>query len=926
MDSDSMSMDVDDQGETTAPADNTAKVVKYHSNIRCPNACFRQKHTGPWEGTDAEYCRVIKEGGAGITVPMSLCPNLAGTQELILHPMQPGEELYVMNPGQSQANHTLGARAAKFLAQHPGTGKRDISTKYWLDDSGKSLPAFPNEIKGEIFSDNITCYAKDKLDIIEFLKPAGIHFHAEKRDPERAASIVPCQEKKDSKGRAKYKISLAGLPIDGIEFIHYVKAEADAWHSGPEGLNFDKLQEFMHRESRFFNGSGAFLQLDNVSELQCRLTAMITAAAKLDWCDTDLTIDIPGTLHSDNMNVNVEAVGLKVEDHKCGHNMVRLKAIQVQLESGKTMVAHVKAYNKFAETLEQGAARNQDIACKCAYALCPSTNRLKDAFWNPAYYLNGITRFEVTFSAVPDAKGVRAMLPVKEMARFIEKHLFLLDGALVTCSFDDHLRRMESLVERSLIVYYPDQLKMKRDEYTRKKKPQNKGYNASVKKTLDKNSDAFLIRWYNGKTGKMNGIALHADFSGRSRSDSDCAFGKVAEVAAWCSSCGANPYLLVCVRGMNEDPFPSGPNARKPVRNLYFRKFELQRTVAGVPIDVEHPQPEALTYFAGKGMHGKGLPVRCAYTDFNRIGVDVSTHTNIRPAVLDKLIEPNYYTMGQLDIVILSPIITTKSQALNGSFSALTYNQGEDTATTSSEGRRQIAGIPVTTLKVDSMTDVPMPVSKWQEKGQQGRPRGNSECPKKLFIWLGSVHRDKYEVPALHARALVAEFRKDPYANIWVSYNPKDGFRWELKSAGDDQQVMRDNIKVGAISNLPVTQTLQTIRNAEFCPGKKGSETLSITMETGSKFYLPKSIREWLVAQYGRSNVIENVRGMRISHPLRRTVRVAGQANEEEALAIFAADDDTDVLYSNFQSLTGAKRPGHTAASVGPAMKKQRHV
>jgi hypothetical protein len=914
MDTGSMSMD----GETAESADSAsesesevestevdeAKVNKYHKNGKCPHAFFRRKFSGAWQGTDAEYNQVMTEGGVGITEPMTLFLNLAGSQKLVIEPMQEGEQLYVVDPGGCQTDHTLIERCAKLLALDPKHGKRDISTKYWLDDQGSALPIYTNGVKGGAFSDNITCYAKDKSNLIDFFKHANIR--TGHKDPEYAASFCPCIEKKDKKGRGKWKISLAGLPLVGIEFIHYVMAESIAWHSGPEGLNFNKLQEFISRNLHFFNGPSAFFQSNNVSDLKSRLVAMMTEAAKIGWCDTDLTIDFAGTLHGDRMKENVmkSARGYAVENHSCGHNMVRLKPIQTQLADGTIMWAHVKAYNKWAETLEQGAARNQEIACKFPYAICPSTQRLKDKFWDSDYYQNGITRFEVTFTSVPDPLSEdRLIVSVRDMNYFLEQHLYLLDCALVTRSFDDHLRHMESLVERTLVLYIPDLYVKKRKEYITKKHPNNRRYNSNVRKSINKNSDAIAVRWVNATTGKANGVTVKTDFTSK-QSSSDNASRQVAEVLAWCSTCGSNPYLMVGVRGFAEKDSQPGLNTPKPIHKLYLRRVEIQRTVAGAPIDVQRPQPEVLTYFPGKTLHGgKQAPVRCIHTDFSKIGVDVSTHANIRPAVFDMSIQPNYYTMGQLDIRVVPFTTVMESSTLTGSLSASPYNVGEETATTSSECRRRTAGIPETTRKVKSLTDVPQLVSKWGYKNPQGRPRSCVVSPKTLCIWLGAVHKDKYEVPVGHSRQLGAELEKDPHADTWVWCDPKVGFRWEMRPKGGDWQVVLDNAKVVAISNLPAIPTHQTIRNAEFGAGKNTSEMLSVTMDTGKKFYLPKSIREWFVAQYNRNNVVSNIRGMRIHHPLRRTVRVSGYSNQEEAIAIIATGHDT-VLHSNYSEST----------------------
>jgi hypothetical protein len=872
----------------------------YYKNSKCPYAFFRRKPLGVSRCADSEreYARVIQEGGPGISEPYLLGLNMAGSQNIIVPPMQPAEKLFVVDPGRSQADHALIARSAKYLSQNKELGERDINTKQWLDDEGNVLPPMTKEFIGPIFCDNITAYAESVDFLVGFFKAAGFQPTQANGevDPARGCWIMPCQNKEKTEAGKKlflFKIGLVGVVIRMIKFIIAVLYHAQKEHIS--GLQFSKLDQFMQLKSHFFKGQDAVFQSD-IS----KFALMVEYGIKIQLHDVDLTRDLGGTLNSDRFELMCKHNNFTIKEHQCGLNMVRLEPKDVPLENCGIMLAAAKAYNKFTETFEQAAARNQDIACKSDYAVDSCTERMKKTYHDPDYYQNGWARWEVTFSSPDRHRFAVDESAVEDMCNFLNKYLHLVSSSLVISSFDAHILRYESLVDSSIVVYVPEMFKKKRNACIKQRHPQNRKHNNALKKALNKNADAYLIRWYNSATGKANGLSIRADFS--SRTPGSSAWHNVAQCLAYCASCGNDPYLMICVRGFIENPAD-----KDPIHKQYYRMVRIQRTVAGT---VAAPN-QLLTYFVGSSLSGRGLPRRHLCCDWNQIGVDVSTHTNIRPAVLDLNVTLSYYSMGEIDVAVapqpaIESLIPLPSSALSlniGEQSAICQNKGEIAGTTSSETKRRVAGFPETTLKLSDLTAEKRQITNWSRSRKRGRPSASSAGSESLFFWLGETHRDKFVVyDADGCRELLELLNQNPTAKVWVWYDPSAGFRWELGEK--DQGVVHDARYPKAASLIPVMNSPQTITGAGFkphCSGKPGSEMMFVILETGcggNKFFLPVSIRQWLLSTYGKDNISAKISGMRILHPLQRSVRVANQRNTEEALSIMAPNDDS-VLQSN---------------------------
>ena len=329
----------------------------------------------------------------------------------------------------------------------------------------------------------------------------------------------------------------------------------------------------------------------------------------------DMTEDHVGTLDSDTATHALEAMGLPIDDkHSSGLNCVKTKRYEIP---GTNQICSWKAYNKRLEGWQNYLARNDEIGCKGARNLNPSTIELHKMMRRPDVHLKGLTRTEATFFG-PSIPPIGLM--IKELRRVSAS----LDNSLVSCSSQEELANMERYVGHSVLAYWPDvykdkQLESRRlDEAERKQLSADEAKKVKVRrKQLNYLMEGALVRWSNKRTKKSNGVILKTK-TGATAKDSRSWEG-LCNLAALATTCEKNPVLFVGVGG-HEQFFKPGAT-RQPA--MYFLQVELRRVG-------EHP---LLTYlpYASDFKTGNYLNQSTSFFD---CGINSTQLANIRPACL----------------------------------------------------------------------------------------------------------------------------------------------------------------------------------------------------------------------------------------------------------------------------------------------------
>mmetsp|Transcript_28409 Transcript_28409/g.44337 ORF Transcript_28409/g.44337 Transcript_28409/m.44337 type:complete len:308 (+) Transcript_28409:366-1289(+) len=166
----------------------------------------------------------------------------------------------------------------------------------------------------------------------------------------------------------------------------------------------------------------------------------------------------------------------------------------------------------------------------------------------------------------------------------------LLTGHLVSCSIHDCLNDFQSMIGKSILVYFPRTFDSKREQYFLAH-PRSR---ETIARDLNLMYDAVIVRWFNSRTGKFNGHPICAKYKGRTP-DADSWGSCMLYGAALCNS-SQQPELLLCVAGM-EKYYSTDDH----LRNIYFRRLPLLRESTFpkrhlVPIRPQVLQKEHLSY------------------------------------------------------------------------------------------------------------------------------------------------------------------------------------------------------------------------------------------------------------------------------------------------------------------------------------------
>ena len=272
---------------------------------------------------------VMDKGGAGINTQLVLGKNVRGTEKMILPPMSPAEKLWQVPNGKRKSYMTVAQYAATQLTRMDSPN--DVSRKESaLFADGNRRPAMPDtpfkKCDPLFFFDNIMVVSKtrDSSRIHDFFKIFGL---TKSGKPEIWQRISVAARNKDKQGRFPLKIATANIPVEDIKFIIMVYNFATTWDEDAAILQRWRHEKCCHHMVR--------LKMTTT----CLLLAVTMVFEKeVTFLDVDFTMDLPGTLHAQELTDNIRNAGYIVNQaSKCGNQCVKF--------AGRPGEGH-KIYNK----------------------------------------------------------------------------------------------------------------------------------------------------------------------------------------------------------------------------------------------------------------------------------------------------------------------------------------------------------------------------------------------------------------------------------------------------------------------------------------------------------------------------------------------------------------------------------------------------
>jgi hypothetical protein len=858
-----------------------------------------QMHKGcPKGGSDAEYSRVIASGGRFIDQAGILGRNVEGNKDIIVPPMAPGERLVSVNPGKSASTSAALIGAAKELSML--YGKHDVANCAAWEVGGEVLPSISGTLTADcpmaraLFCDNLTIFTKKpkaskngdtdtsgergpspreqqqpimmdtsttsfclqsgRSCVYQLMTNMGFEVQRPSQmegcDRSNVFFLCLCPTARDS-NFYKWKVSLADVPIERVRLI------CDMLQLAANNRDVKTVPNSIYDE--FKTGYAGIIEQLGIS--QGKFFMAFEAAQKIHFCDIDLSYDLPGTLNAVAFQKEVEGRGLEVnKGSRCGINCVRTCEFKVG-----ALTASIKAYNKIFETMQQGSARSNEITCKTGYLLNPSTKHLREVLQSADYNQNGVTRFECTFISdqgqIPD---------FDEMYEFLADYKAMLNPAtLVVSSVQNHIELMESFVQRSIVVYYPDLFELKKNEWASRTCKKRDNYNKILKQNLNEIPDGVLIRYSNTSTGKFNGYILQAQFSGRADREVT-GWDLVARSLAWGTSCQHNPSLFVCVAGALQ---LSEKESRTV--NMYFRQVEIEKL---------GPENEMATYLAWHCTFDRGNHKNLS-TDWGLVGVDKLNLKNLKFQCIEREVKPSFNTMGKLDIKVAN------------------YTADDDiTSHASSETREAISGLTNRYYDVSQHNGALNTWVNWIKYKicEQGRAR-----TKKIRFLVG---QDWFWIPVGTLNSEIIKYLEENDTDIKqtiVSVRMNgNNLEW---CVADSSRTHKIQGRCKGARALPVDAEPIKIEGGGAQSTGKGDAWFVCTIH--GRFFLPQSIREQLeryMKDKGIKNSIDDfITNLQLLHTSSTFGRVPNMKNSEEYMSIL--DADGNCLASNMDA--GSKRP-----------------
>jgi hypothetical protein len=745
--------------------------------------------------------------------------------------------------------------------------------KAWQTIDGIRRPAIENSpYRTEPFCDNIilefdrTKTTKEPIiTATELMNYAGLDRHKRNFTRDSAVSFHPSLI-----GRNKIKVSLANVSLLVIELVRKVLVTP---LTTTEILNHvflcqwvECLRKDLVQLSQYLNPLETPTEVDSIiNSLAIQEMFKLKNQENLKLTEFDITRDYSGCLDSETMIREAEQMGYQVVQHKCGLNCVKLKySSPSEVYLGSDTHYHSRTYNKWLETWQQGFARSDEISCKSAYSLNPSTTGLRDALQRPEVQTHGITRNELTFFA-PNIPGMA------EMIELLDRHSEMVVQSLVSCSLQDQLHDMETYVKRSILVYWPEILPEKL-RLLRLAEPDQTRDSGGIAKQLE----GGLVRWMNKETGKFNGVPLLTPLT--SRTSERSSWAGLMNLAALGTTCQSNPMLFLGVYGHDQFFNRSLSKPEIPPQHLWFLALQLNRTG-------EATQKTYLPYSSDfKTGNFKNMS-----TSFHDVGINVNELSNIRPACLSSC-EAIDYARIPLDI-----------DSNLGAFSSPTVSEP------SSEGHAQILTCPKTPVySGEDLKHLPADFIPWTKCVCKTIGRGQVVDFEVLGCWFRvpksqAAHITQLKTENPNVTCLVK--RRTPVGGLVyqvVSEPPASSLESQTTQLSQPVIVVPTNSK--SAKELPVQNEPMTIIGAKY-----DGKTLQVSLDRVGNFFIPKSVVTQIKDSdlfHGHSNVSEALSrelvGYQVLHTESRFCHVKGNTNKEEVVTIL--DNESRRVASNVPS------------------------
>jgi hypothetical protein len=802
---------------------------------------------------------LMQQGGPGINQDLELGWNISGTEKLAI---KCGQQLIRVTAGKHESYESAISNAAIELSVRYGVN--DVGDQQpALFSNGKRRPAYTLEpfSQQQHFFDNIIFVTEfnNKRDLVDFFS----YFRKVTGSPEPAnrISIKPATR---VDGLQRWKVAMADVPAIDIAFIidtyNFVK---NKWDGEPDTLakysQIDSSKEHLKRMNMDF----------------ANLVNAVTIAHRKSFhiVDADLTLDHPGTMHAEDLIKQLTLAGYTINTStKCGLQCIKCTP------PGKHGIT-IKFYNKILETIQQGYARKNTVACKVSYLSNPTTQRLEAKLLNPNVHNNGMTRTELTFSFVLDT-GLLVYWDYKSMMKENADAYQNLTHCLVSCSIHDHLAGMEPLVGRSVITYFPQTFDHKK---SRKLTCKDK---ADANKWISKHPDAILVRYANSYTNKMNGVAVHADLDGRSPDINS--WNPTAMVIAACAMTGKDPILFTCVGG-TERFFGFNDSIAKPlIRNLYF----VATTIVRTPI---FPRIELQTYFLHKYQ---------VQFDLSRVNVRAEDLT-FNPIIAKGLIKTD--TLTEISIPL--------------DYRPELHND------TCSEAVEKFTGLSKG-IKAASKDNMPTEPSRWTELAVGTIGRGRTQRVKFRFkdqwVWLPKKHEAFIREHVLNKPNVDCTFQWGPSGFVCAinaipdaetAITPTEA---PLKPVTDTPQILYTGA-VAASAKIPVSIHGHIIESGGFVKrnGEKPQCFIALVGEL-KRFWLPASLSERMFhmtkSKFARPNTdyinykLDYLAGCLLVKPDNNKIGVSGHSNAEHKMWVVDASTGAIVVDQQETPSSVAKR------------------
>jgi hypothetical protein len=510
----------------------------------------------PYVSPDDDLQSVLTRGGPGIDQEMVLGDNVYKTDKMKIAPMREGENLIQVKRGKTENYFRATHQAVKELAKNFGGSEVGDYVPAINPRTGARLPNLPTDLLHlfvAFFCDNLICLGEGdcQTKVHVFFNSLGLT--QGNPDPKKRISFAPV---KKILGQLAWKIAAADVPCETLKFILMIYIFGLTWDKKLSSIETWAEQPSIKHHLERLDISVDTL-VPTIGDISNGLFRIV---------EFDLTVDVPGTLHPEDFKSAVTSAGHKLLDSKtCGLSCI--KYVPKELEG-----VSVRVYNKILETMQQGTARRDNIACKFARLLTPSTDGLKKKLREPAYNLHGLTRCEITFTFPKNAAW-----SLKAMALELRRSRALLENCLVSASIHQHIAGLEECLTGSIIVYFPETFPWKQQRAHANK---CKGKSTDLMAWKNDFPEGVVVRWKNKYTGKLNGVEAYGKTDGRDRDLTG--WDSVARIAAGCCYSGANPTLFVLVAGSERFVDLDGGS-----ENFHFRQIPLERFAVAPKVQLE---------------------------------------------------------------------------------------------------------------------------------------------------------------------------------------------------------------------------------------------------------------------------------------------------------------------------------------------------